>query len=90
VKPVRWSPHALKNLVDREIEREQADRTLAAPELIVPGQTGCKVFMRRYFDTNLQQDMLLRIILEETTEESVVVTIYRTSQIDRYMKGCLP
>jgi hypothetical protein len=56
----------------------------------VPGQTGRKVFMRRYFDTNLQQNMLLRIILEETTEESVVVTIYRTSQIDRYMKGCLP
>jgi len=65
----------LKSLVDREIEREQADRTLEAPELIVPRQTGRKVFMRRYFDTNLQQDMLLRIILEETSEESVVVSI---------------
>ena len=75
MKPVRWSPHALKSLVDREIEREQADRTLEAPELIVPRQTGRKVFMRRYFDTNLQQDMLLRIILEETSEESVVVSI---------------
>ena len=46
--------------------------------------------MRRYFDTNLQQEMLLRIILEETTEEIVVVTIYKTSQIDRYLKGSIP
>jgi hypothetical protein len=34
--------------------------------------------------------MLLRIILEEMTEETVVVTIYKPSQIDRYMKGYLP
>jgi hypothetical protein len=90
VKSVRWSPHALKNLLDRDIEREQADRTLTAPELITPGQAGRTVFMRRYFDTNLQQEMLLRIILEETTEEIVVVTIYKTSQIDRYLKGDIP
>jgi hypothetical protein len=61
----------LKSLVDREIEREQAGRTLAAPELIVPGQTARKAFMRRSFDTNLRQEMLLRIILEGTTEEIV-------------------
>jgi hypothetical protein len=53
VKLARWSPYALKNLVDRKIEREQADRTLAAPELIVLGQAGRQVFMRRYFDANL-------------------------------------
>ena len=90
MKPVHRLPHALKNLVDRETEREHADRTLADPELIVPGQTGRKVFMRRYFDTNLQHEMLLRIILEETTEEVVVVTVYKTSQIDRYLKGRIP
>jgi hypothetical protein len=79
----------LRNLAEREIERGQADRTLAAPELIIPGQTGRKVFMRRYFDIHLQQEMLLRIILEETTEEMVVVTIYKPSQIDRYLKGLI-
>jgi hypothetical protein len=29
MKPVRWSPHALDNLADREIEREAAEKTLA-------------------------------------------------------------
>ena len=90
MKVVRWSSHALKNLADREIEREQADRTLATPEFIVPGEAGRKVFMRLYFDTMLQQEMLLRIILEEAEEETVVVTIYKTSRIDRYMKGIMP
>jgi hypothetical protein len=90
VKPGRWSPHALRNLLDREIEREQADRTLAASELIAPGQAGRTFFMRCYFGTHSQQEMLRRIILEETTEEIVVVTICQTSQIDRYPKGHLP
>ena len=28
MKPIRWTPHALQNFVDREIERLEADRTL--------------------------------------------------------------
>ncbi|MBI4611440.1 MAG: DUF4258 domain-containing protein [Candidatus Rokubacteria bacterium] len=59
MKVVRWSPHALKNLADREIDRAEADKTLATPELVVPGQPGRKVFMRRYFDSGLQHEMLL-------------------------------
>ena len=42
--------------------------------------------MRRYFDTQLQQQMLLCLIVEETPDELVVVTVYRTSQIARYLK----
>ena len=46
--------------------------------------------MRRYFDMVLQREMLLRIIVEETEDEIVVVTIYKTSQIDKYVKGLVP
>ena len=46
--------------------------------------------MRRYFDALLQQEMLLRIVVEETEDETVVVTLYKTSQIDRYLKGLNP
>jgi hypothetical protein len=68
VKLIRWTPHALKNLADREMDREQADRTLEAPEFVVAGQAGRKVFIRRYFDTLLQQEMLLRIIKDSCHE----------------------
>lgn len=46
--------------------------------------------MRRYFDTQLQQEMLLCLIIEETPDELVVVTVYRTSQIAKFLKGVQP
>jgi len=42
--------------------------------------------MRVYFDPVLQKEMLLRVVVEETADELVVVTVYKTSQIDRYLK----
>ena len=87
---VRWSQHALKNLGDREIQRDEVDRTLAAPDLVAPGQPGRTVLMRRYFDQIVQQEMLLRVIVEQTAEETVIVTIYKTSRIERYMKESEP
>jgi len=76
--------------VDREVERLEADRTLAQPEFVVPGQPPRLVYMCRYFDSTLQQGMLLRVIIEETIGEIVVVSVYKTSQIDRYLKGLVP
>jgi hypothetical protein len=90
VKAVRWSPHALKSLADREIDRAEADRALAAPEFVGPGQPGRMVLMRRYFDEVLRQEMLLRIVVEDAGEETTVVTVYKTSQIEKYVKGLLP
>jgi hypothetical protein len=45
---------------------------------------------RRYYDQLLQQDMLLRVIVEKTKPDIVVVTVYKTSQISRYLKGLKP
>ena len=46
--------------------------------------------MRRYFDRLLQQEMLLRIVLEETASERIVVTVYKTAQLSKYLKGQSP
>jgi hypothetical protein len=90
VKPIRWTAHALKNPADREVDRAQTDLALARPEFVVPGQLPCRIYMRRYGDTQLQQEMLLCLIVEETPDEPVVVSVYRTSQIARYLKGAQP
>ena len=87
MKPIRWTQHALQNLIDREGEQSEADKTLAQPKFIIAGQPPRLVYMRRYLDALLQQVMLLRIIVEETIGEVVVVSVYKTSQIDRYLKG---
>jgi hypothetical protein len=35
----------------------------------------------------VQQEMLLRLVIEDTPLERVVVTAYKTSQIQKYLKG---
>ena len=90
MKPIRWTLHAMQNLLDREIERTEVDKTLAQPEFIAPGQFPRHIHMRRYFDSLLQREMLLRVIIEETIAEIVVVSVYKTSQIERYLRGLTP
>ena len=80
----------MKNLADREIDRTEADKTLAEPDLVVLGQPPRQVLMRRYFDRLLQQEMLLRIVVEETASERIVVTVYKTGQLSKYLKGRTP
>ncbi len=91
MKPVRsFSPHALENLADREIDRQAAEKTLMEPEFKVSGQLPRLVLMRRYFDQVLQQEMLLRMVVEDTAIERVVITVYKTSQVAKYLKGLGP
>ena len=46
--------------------------------------------MGRYYDGLLTQDMRLRVEVEDAADEVVVVTAYKTSQLQRYLKGLLP
>jgi hypothetical protein len=46
--------------------------------------------MRRYFDRLLQQQMLLRIVVEDTASERLAVTLYKTAQLSKYLKGRAP
>jgi hypothetical protein len=85
LKPARWLPHALKNLIDREIPRQEAEHALANPERIGEGNKGRRIFMRRYFDERLGQEMLLRVVVEEGQSERVITTVYITSKIGKYM-----
>ena len=78
------------NLSDREISRAEAEKTLIEPEVIAPVQAPRSLYMRRYFDRVLLQEMLLCIVVEETIEEIVVVTVYKTSKIAKYLRGPTP
>ena len=85
MKPIRWSDHARQNLRDREIDLAEAEKTLIDPEYIATGQQSRSIYMRRYQDQVLEQLMLLRLIVEDSATEMVVVTVYKTSQITKYL-----
>jgi Domain of unknown function (DUF4258) len=73
---VRWTAHALAALVDRNIDRAEVEQTIVAPELSVIDPMLRLVLMRRYFDVGLGREMLLRVVVEETPDERVVITVY--------------
>ena len=90
MKPLRWTSHALEMLVDRHIDRSEVEQTIVAPELSVIDPPRRAVPMRRYFDGHSERQMLLRVVVEETPEERVIVTAYKTSQIAKHLKRPSP
>lgn len=63
---------------------------LVNPEVSEPSLTTRRFLMRRYFDEGLQQEMLVRLLVEETAFEDVVITVYKTSKISKYMTRVSP
>lgn len=88
MKTIRWTAHALQNLIDRELDQALVEDTLTHPHDIAPTPPGRHIYMRRYWDHSLQQEMLLRVVIEESSMETVIVTLYKTSRISRYLRGC--
>jgi Domain of unknown function (DUF4258) len=72
----RFSPHALANLAQREIERFEVERALAEPDAIAPGRSGRQIYVRRYHDGILDKEMLLRVVVEANSAETQVITAY--------------
>lgn len=85
MKPVRWTLHALDDLAARDISREEAERTMAEPDRVAEGRRRPRViYQRRYHDALMGEEMLLRVVIEETELERVVVTLYKTSKLEKY------
>jgi hypothetical protein len=60
------------------------------PDAVVPGRPPRQIYMRRYPDAVLQTEMLLRVVVEATAEELVIVTLYKTSKFAKYEGGQRP
>ncbi len=85
MKPIRFSPHAEGNLVVREIPRAEAEATIRQPMLSEPARPPREIVSRVYSDTVTGETMLLRAVIEETAHEIVVVTLYKTSKLKKYL-----
>lgn len=84
MRPIRWTPHASEEATRREIYAHEAEQTVLHPDSVAPAQLPRRIFMRRYFDAVLQIEMLLRVVVEETEAELVIVTLYKTSKFKKY------
>ncbi len=81
MKPIRWLEHARKKLARREVDEREVELTVAQPDSVVDGRPPRRIFMRRYQDAILHTDMLLRVVVEETAGEFVIVTLYKNVEV---------
>jgi len=83
VSQLRFTAHALEEMQRRGIAREQVEAVLSQPEQILLGRNRRTIYQSRIrFDGEKQY--LLRVFVDETISPSVVITVYRTSKIQKY------
>lgn len=74
---MKWTDHALRVLIERQIDRKLVEDALKTPDEIVGGKFGRRVYHK------LVGRKLLRVIVEG----DVVITVYMTDKIHKYWKG---
>ena len=75
---------AAKKIKLRQISSSMLYETLKSPDQIVEGYGGRKVKQKIYNINNKKK--LLRIICEKNGKDTIVVTAYLTSQIQKYWR----
>ena len=85
MKPIRYTKHALNRIKKRNISVKIVEQVIREPEQIVPDldDINREIYQSIYIDHN-DKTKLLRVVIEEKHAEFVIVTVYPTSQIERY------
>ena len=87
VKPIRITPYCEGRIAARKVERELVEQVVRSPEQIMPDadDPARQIYQSRFVDGQ-GRPKLLRVVLEEMVNEIIAVTVYPTSQIERYWK----
>jgi hypothetical protein len=83
---VIFSEHALFEIEFRKIKKEDIEHLIEHPMQKKPGMKNRIIMQSRYYDNKENKEMLLRVIGEELENEFHVVTVYKTSKIEKYWK----
>jgi len=78
--------HALFEIEFRRIKKENVEHLIKHPMQKIPSKKNRIIIQGRYYDDKENKEMLLRIIGEESENAFHVITIYKTSKIEKYWK----
>ncbi len=82
-----FSSHAEYELEARGIERKIVIETLESPDSISEGKYRRNVYQKIYHDEILNKPMLCRVVVEDQNGLPCIITIYKTSQFEKYNLG---
>ena len=81
----RLSNHAREEMERRGIPQILLDAVLNNPQQVVPEREGKKVYQSQV-DFGQGKIFLLRAIVADDVDPAVVITVYRTSRIEKYWR----
>ena len=79
------SSHAHEEIGRREIPLNIVESVLHNPQQIVD-EYGHKKAYQSIIDIGTGKDYLVRVIVNDTVDPAIVVTVYRTSKISKYWR----
>ena len=79
-----YSIHAEVQIAKRRVPREVLSEVIHEPQQRTRGRRGRQIHQSRYYDPVEGKEMVLRVVLEVRGEDAHVVTLYKSSRIDKY------
>ncbi len=87
LKEYRFTDHARFQMQRRQISEHHVGRVLAAPEQTEKVRKGRMIYQSRIKLGEGAKTYLIRLILDIDREPPEVVTVYRTSKIEKYWRN---
>jgi hypothetical protein len=81
----KFTRHAEEEMLRRQIPRELVEAVLEKPDEIVD-EYGDKKAYQSQLNLGSGKIYLVRVIVDDAAEPKSVVTVYRTSKIERYRR----
>lgn len=81
----RFTRHALEEMERRGIDHAIAEEVLAHPQQTVPGYQG-RIVHQSIVEFPTGKEYLVRVIVDPTADPKSVITLYRTSNIEKYWR----
>ncbi len=81
----RITDHAQVSIRERQISQDWVLSLAEKPQQIVAGFGNRKIIQGRFRDSN-NKEWLLRLVIESNQADTMVITAYKTSQVQRYWR----
>lgn len=86
-----FSNHALQEMDRRDIHRVIVESILNGPEQVVAGQENRTIYQSRSIQMPVEEGevervYLIRVVVDEQIDPPVVITVYRTSKVQKYWR----
>lgn len=84
---IRISKHAQEQMDERGISEEMVLEIIASPQQSIPDGTEKMIYQSiKYFEKD-NKEFLVRVFVNIIKQPNLVITVYRTSKIEKYWQN---